>query len=530
MYKMVPFALLLVLSTLAAQARAQLTAQQSIDEATAQIISLLNSGGNDTTELVDIVDVDSMVGDVNTYFGHLQDPHGTLKGAFVFTAEVPEAGGYEGEVGVFKNGQILWTSGLIIPESNGRIFATMDLAKSGSVDIVTTWLAGLTGQREHMWIFSWDGKTGIPINPFHREGSRIVGNRGSFEIEDLNGDGKYEITCQLDTDDVEYVWDGNTFQTIVNPPVLSNNTFSPADNFTITLSAETVSTHAGYKYIYTVSNALSSAQSINNVMIAACLDSIGEYAPEGWTCLSVKAESLARFVVEIGISNTIVPGMSIKGFEIISKYPPAISAYYAQAPHNVPSYEPDQLSTHLSEFTNDFLNNSVRGYTIAPHKLPDTFVPRDFLDTLISYKHRSFALGWLGNDKRRERECERTVRTRGWYKQHEVGKMRRWEADDSWDFDKDWNNGIIGILDKKLEKAKQALIKGDSVKARRELQIFVMEVELVYGLGEKQEARNKQSEVRNQTPVMTSEAYALLKYNAEYLIDRLPVEHRRGRK
>ena len=159
------------------------------------------------------------------------------------------------------------------------------------------------------------------------------------------------------------------------------------------------------------------------------------------------------------------------------------------------------------------------------------------MDTIASYKHRSVALGWLSNDKSRERECEKTIRGRGWYKKHEIGKIRRWEVNGSWDFDKDWNNGIIGMLDKRLDMAKRALMRGDSVKARRELQIFVMEVELVYGLGEKpdvrskkQEARNKKSEVRGQKEVMTGEAYALLKYNAEYLIDRLPAERRRGRK
>ncbi|MCL4540513.1 MAG: hypothetical protein M1378_13095, partial [Bacteroidetes bacterium] len=109
-----------------------------------------------------------------------------------------------------------------------------------------------------------------------------------------------------------------------------------------------------------------------------------------------------------------------------------------------------------------------------------------------------------------------------WYIKEEGGKMERWGVNDSWDFDRNWNNGIIGILDKRLEKAKRALTRGDSVQARRDLQIFVMEVELVNRLGEKQKGRSQRSEIRGQKPVMSSEAYALLKYNAEYLIDRLP--------
>ena len=78
--------------------------------------------------------------------------------------------------------------------------------------------------------------------------------------------------------------------------------------------------------------------------------------------------------------------------------------------------------------------------------------------------------------------------------------------------------------------AKQALTKGDSAITRRDLQIFVMEVELVNRLGEKKEDRGQKLEVRGRKPVMSSEAYALLKYNAEYVIDRLPERNGRSEK
>ena len=91
------------------------------------------------------------------------------------------------------------------------------------------------------------------------------------------------------------------------------------------------------------------------------------------------------------------------------------------------------------------------------------------------------------------------------------------------------------MLDRRLDKTKRELSRGDSVRARKDLEIFVMEVEMLNNLSKKLEGRNKQSEVRDRSPIMTSEAYALLKYNAEYLIDRLPERHgkvdeRRGKK
>ena len=51
--------------------------------------------------------------------------------------------------------------------------------------------------------------------------------------------------------------------------------------------------------------------------------------------------------------------------------------------------------------------------------------------------------------------------------------------------------------------------------ARQDLEIFVMEVEVLNDV-------SKKLEDSKQAPIMTSEAYALLKYNAEYLIDSLP--------
>ncbi len=84
------------------------------------------------------------------------------------------------------------------------------------------------------------------------------------------------------------------------------------------------------------------------------------------------------------------------------------------------------------------------------------------LDTLISLKHQALAEGWIDN------------------------------------------RGIANSLDSKLDNARKKLASGDSTTAKNMLNAFVNEVE----------AQNGKH--------LTSEAYALLKYNAEYLIDRLP--------
>jgi len=124
-----------------------------------------------------------------------------------------------------------------------------------------------------------------------------------------------------------------------------------------------------------------------------------------------------------------------------------------------------------------------RGLTIGPTAPPANFVATAFLDTLLSYTRQSAALGWLGRDR-----------------------------DDDCDDDERPDDGVVRNIENRLQKARRELVRGDSVKARRELLKLVRKVDRLQRRGER---------------VMTSEAYALLKYNTEYLIERLPERRRR---
>jgi hypothetical protein len=166
-------------------------------------------------------------------------------------------------------------------------------------------------------------------------------------------------------------------------------------------------------------------------------------------------------------------------------------------------------------YYNDSTNQSV---AISDTVVTPTGV---LIDTLISLKHQAVANGWLREGMGHSRDINEMMRGRGWYSKGEFGKFRNWEPDENWDFDHDWNNGIVKVLDKRLDMAKRELTRGDSVGARRDLEIFVMEVEMLNNLSIKLEERH-------QTPIITNDGYLLLKMNAEYLIDRLPERHGRG--
>lgn len=161
-----------------------------------------------------------------------------------------------------------------------------------------------------------------------------------------------------------------------------------------------------------------------------------------------------------------------------------------------PTYDPDEIHESFDRVFEQLKSLyphtkvTVTRKTIGPKTPSADFKPIDFLDYIISLKHEAYNLGWIvqGRD------------------------------DDEGKHD-DEEEGIMKSLDKKLEKAKAELVKGDTKEAIEKLKSFIYEVEALYKEGnEKEEKDNKEKEDHSH---ITSEAYALLKYNAVYLIEKL---------
>jgi hypothetical protein len=193
------------------------------------------------------------------------------------------------------------------------------------------------------------------------------------------------------------------------------------------------------------------------------------------------------------------PGSSVSGFSMMSKALPGIRTFTTEPYFDAYKFYPDAEDTIAAKDAIYSYVDSMKevvnyhGWTIGPTAPPLNFSASSWIDTLVSYKHQCVTLGWLTNGSIHEKD----------------------EDDDKAD------EGIVERLDRRLDKAKAAIVRSDSVKARLELELFVREVEHVYH-------QNKEEGMRRGVPVLTSEGYALLKYNAEYLIDRLPKRHERG--
>ncbi|MFA6541588.1 MAG: hypothetical protein WCT99_08290, partial [Bacteroidota bacterium] len=148
----------------------------------------------------------------------------------------------------------------------------------------------------------------------------------------------------------------------------------------------------------------------------------------------------------------IEPDQRLSGFVLMSKGLPGIRQCTVSPFFDVIALFPDPADTTITYYVPpvDSVRLAVKfhGVTIGPTAPPLNFVATVFLDTLLSYTHQSVTLGWL--------------------------KTKR---DDDREGDERSNDGIVRNIEKRIEKAKKELVKGDSVKARQELEKLVKKVE-----------------------------------------------------
>ena len=190
------------------------------------------------------------------------------------------------------------------------------------------------------------------------------------------------------------------------------------------------------------------------------------------------------------------PGMELDSLILITYGLPGPRAFIV-----TPKYDPvpdttKQETTEEEEHAFAQLLDLIRvkGITIGPTAPPISFVPITWIDTLLSYAQQSTDLGWLGKGR-----------------------------DDDCDDDERPESGIVKNIELRLQKAKRELTKGDSVQGRKELEKLVQKVERIRKRSQEEEKKHKRDRwEKDSNVIMTGEAYALLKYNTEYLIDRLP--------
>jgi hypothetical protein len=226
-----------------------------------------------------------------------------------------------------------------------------------------------------------------------------------------------------------------------------------------------------------------------------------------WTAMLTNRLTVSVFADTLFIG----PGGTVRGIVLTSKGLPGIRPCVVE-----PDFEDDVLFPSIEDTSANAMTttqmDSIReavnyhGWTIGPTAPPMVFEASVWIDTLLSYTRQSVDLGWLGSGR-----------------------------DDDCDNDEHPQDGIEKNIERRLVMAQRDLQRGDSVKARRDLEHLVNKVDRLWKRGQMVEKRHEHDrgdwwQHRKEWVVMTSEAYALLKYNTDYLIDRLPEKESHGKK
>jgi hypothetical protein len=259
-----------------------------------------------------------------------------------------------------------------------------------------------------------------------------------------------------------------------------------------------------YVYSYRITNQLGSIQPLNEfgVDFNRSVDIFDATPTDGWHSLrgnDVQGNEVVpghtwHWFGDIGLeqgNSWVVGALRTRGL------PGIVNSYFAgktvspSFPGGGPSIEVDAKVTQLLGFPSNYLVFK----TVGPMRNVEFRVPHTFLDTLLSYVHKSHELGWINNT--RDDDCEADERA---------------------------EDGIVKNLDKRLIITKDLIAKDKIGAAKARLQMFLNKVERLWSRQEKEEARNR----KNPRIIFTSEAYALLKYNGEYLLDHL-VENKKDK-
>lgn len=228
---------------------------------------------------------------------------------------------------------------------------------------------------------------------------------------------------------------------------------------------------SGLTYGYLVENRLGAPESLVRFAIQAFVaddKSLAQVAPLGWEARGRIADTAFYSWTTFSEPRGLAPGTSIAGFGFAQADLPTIARFlawnYAEPPSFPEGKAPDSCEG------DDVIQNSFKGKTVGPKPPPQTFVPIEFLNYLISLLHDSRQLGWIKVD------------------------------------------GVHQSLLGKLITAKRKLEAGETQVAKDTLSAFLNEV---------RGASCLEFSCPGNRPE-TSEAYALLFFNGQFLWERLP--------
>jgi hypothetical protein len=257
-------------------------------------------------------------------------------------------------------------------------------------------------------------------------------------------------------------------------PVLIHEIFEPStkiDPFVKVITTK-LSDSSYFRYDYELINSSSSIQRLYNFYLYISSDISEITIPdENWYTGFFSYIPVFHWYNskgEAGLSDPddgIAPDSSVDGFSFVSYGLPTITNVYFKGNPTIFLSFPDEPPGEISELLKPirkFPNNTVMKKTVSPKDPPYPLIISSFLDTLLNYVSQSYMLEWITDETTANK----------------------------------YTNFFT--------TAKDQIIQEDSSVTRSTLENVLREVDI------------------DSTNYLTSEAYALLRYNTEYLVEQLP--------
>ncbi|MCP4412228.1 MAG: hypothetical protein GY808_06630, partial [Gammaproteobacteria bacterium] len=437
---------------------------------------------NERYLVMDVMNVDSMLGFRGKpgwrRIGPVENPYGTLTNCFIFNAST-KIGMYnpdsaDGIIGIFKNGQILWHSGDELLVGNDiqaeDILSVWDANNDGKVEIFTVWsdLSTSLGLYRTLWIVSWDGTEGTVLNARDTtDGQSVlkISSNANFSYADVEGDGIWEVvgeTYPVTADDSSHVnWDKSIY--IIRTFSWNGSQYglwpqTPQPYYDSTMPSDRVDVNVKCS-ILQENEFLYFNYSIESK--SQSIQHINRFAIGKET--SPDAYNFNRNLWNIYDHKNDIKCVNhgLYGFNLIK--PGEIDnnlSIMIDSDRSLPGIVKFYFQGwNGNEYfpRPDIYNNSFKGSTIGLKAPPDEFISFDFADTLITYTNESYDLGWITDQTVANKYTNHFQNVKNYIQQNNI-------------------QGSINILNTVLQEVEQ-----------------------------------------DNGVTLSSEAYALLKYNSEYL-------------
>ena len=416
------------------------------------------------------------------------DPYGTLQHKMFFRAwetseENISISGAKEICGFSSNGTVIWDSGPSWVIGGLHLLGSSDINKDGEVDV----LVSMSDEDEEsilpsylcrLWIFSWNGTRARYINDIDPQTglSTLLSGDNSYELFDWEGDGIMEIRALWDKNSsyfpeifmntrpmVTFSYNGSLYGLWPSTIQVPSNVELPQNRLSVRGTCSVVHNESKFTYNYKWLNYASSKQKIRSIFLVDTDSTATSTTPAKWyTWLPTQPfYGILWKLTDVQKKQMIKSGDSAI-FSLQSDCLPSIMRYYVKGYAPSATLWEGDAEPSQDEVKKDIETNSFCDLIVAPKHAPSPFVPLNFLDTLSNYTTQSRSLGWI--------------------------------------IDQATTNKYLGYF----ASAKTKLVQRDSVGARNILLQVLKDVDI------------------DSTASLSSEAYALLRFNTEYLIEQLP--------